>query len=157
MSFRVIGLPYQPFASLFALSDAELAERRARRYIADRAKFGRMPCRVSLCDAEDGDSVLLLNFEHLAADTPYRSNFAIYVRENAVERPLAVGEIPPVMRNRPLSLRAYSADGMLLDASLAQSPDVADRMAGLLVNEQVSYLHVHNAMHGCYAARVERA
>jgi hypothetical protein len=157
MSFQVIGLPYRGFSPLFALSDAELAARRARRFIADRARFGRMPCRVSLRDAEDGNVVILLNYEHLSVDTPYRSHYAIYVRENASECAVAPGETPEVMHNRPLSLRAFSAGGMLLDACLAQGPDVADRIARLLDNDQADYLHVHNAMHGCFAARVERA
>lgn len=157
MSFRVIGLPYREFSPLFALSDAELAARHARRFVADRARFGRMPCRVSLRDAEDGDTVILLNYEHLAVDSPYRSSYAIYVRENAAEHQLAAGELPEIMQSRPLSLRAFDTAGMLLDACLAHGPDVAERIERLLGHEQAAYLHVHNAMHGCYAVRVVRA
>ena len=35
MSFRITGLPPEPFAPLFAMSDSELAERGAVRQIAD--------------------------------------------------------------------------------------------------------------------------
>jgi len=49
MSFRILGLPANQFAPLFALSDQELAARRAVRRIADARKPG-YPCRVSLTD-----------------------------------------------------------------------------------------------------------
>ena len=34
------------------------------------------PCRVSLVDAEIGESVLLVNYEHLPAASPYRMRYA---------------------------------------------------------------------------------
>lgn len=156
MNFRVLGLDYAPFAPYFSLTDAQLAARGARRQVADRARHGGMPCRVSLRDAMDGERVILLNYEHLAVDTPYRSRYAIYVRESANAAQLEPGAIPEVMRTRPLSLRAFSAAGMLLDAALAQGPTVAPTIERLLANGAVEFLHVHNAAHGCYSARVER-
>ena len=41
--------------------------------------------RVTLEDAPVGQALLLLNYEHQAADTPYRSRHAIYVSEAATE------------------------------------------------------------------------
>jgi hypothetical protein len=35
-SFRIMGLPLQPFAPLFELNETELAKRGARRLIADK-------------------------------------------------------------------------------------------------------------------------
>ena len=35
--------------------------------------------------------------------------------------------------------------------------DVRPVIERLLANPDVAYLHVHNAMHGCYSARVDRA
>src|ERR1043165_3775499 len=77
MSFVVSGLPLEPFAALFNLSDAALAE---RHIVRRRAEAGaRMPCRITLDDAAPGDTVLLLNHEHQSAETPYRSTHAIFV------------------------------------------------------------------------------
>ena len=81
MSFQIHALPAEPFQELFTLSDQELAGVRASRMIAD-ARPG-YPCRVSLADAEPGETVILVNYEHQAADSPYRSAHAIFVRENA--------------------------------------------------------------------------
>jgi hypothetical protein len=60
----------------FALSDAELAAHGAIRRIAD----GPRPCRISLSDAKPGDELILVNYEHHAASSPYRMRFAIYIR-----------------------------------------------------------------------------
>ncbi|HEX5213002.1 MAG TPA: DUF1203 domain-containing protein, partial [Pseudolabrys sp.] len=76
MNFRITGLPAEPFAQLFSLSDAELAARGAVR----RKAVGPHPCRVSLTDATPGDEVILVNYEHHAVASPYRMRFAIYVR-----------------------------------------------------------------------------
>ena len=81
MKFRFQGLLVAPFAPLFALSDTELEARGMRRMIADE-KPG-FPCRVSLEDAEPSERVLLTNFEHQPAHSPYRATGPIFVRENA--------------------------------------------------------------------------
>ena len=155
MDFRISGLPRADFAALFGMSDAELSARSAVRLYADRSPG--FPCRVSLRDAEPGASVLLVNYEHLAVASPYRSRYAIYVRENAREMRPEPNEIPPVLQGRLLSLRAFDADGMLRAAEVAQEQEFSATIRRLLGPPHVAYLHVHNAKPGCYAARVDRA
>lgn len=155
MHFKVHGLPLAPFKSLFTLTDAQLAERGIIREIADR-KPG-FPCRVSLRDAEPGERVLLLNYEHLAVTSPYRSRHAIYVRENAAEAQLEVDEIPEVLTCRLLSLRAFDADGMMRSADVAHGTEIRPIIEAMLNDRRTAYIHVHNAKPGCYAARIERA
>jgi len=92
MPFRYIGLPFDSFAALRALSEEELAARGIRRMIVDE-KPG-FPCRITLEDAEPGESVLLLPFEHQSAHSPYRASGPIFVRENADAPYDRVGECP---------------------------------------------------------------
>jgi len=155
MSFQISGLKFAQFAGLVGLTDEQLAARNARRVLADR--HPGFPCRVSLIDAQPGERVLLVNYEHLALPGPYRSRYAVYVRENAVDAAPAIDEIPPVLRGRLLSLRAFSAEGMLLEADVAEGPVLAPVIERLLAPPAVAYLHVHNARPGCFAARVDRA
>jgi Protein of unknown function (DUF1203) len=155
MAFQISGLGFGQFAPLVALSDEQLLGRNARRVVADR--HPGFPCRVSLVDAQPGERVLLVNYEHLAVDSPYRARHAIYVRENAVEARLAVDEIPPVFNKRLLSLRAYDAAGMLRDAEVAEGVQLKTAIERLLAPPEIAYLHVHNARPGCYAGRVDRA
>lgn len=153
--FQVSPLPSKTFAHLFALTDEDLA---SRGVVVRHAREGdRFPCRVSLRDARPGERALLLNYEHQEADTPYRSRYAIFVIAGAEEASLAPGELPAVFHGRPLAVRAFSAAGMLLEAGLSPGAEVAPLIERLLANPDAAYLHVHNAMHGCYSARVDRA
>ena len=155
MSFRVLGLPASSFQSLVGLSDAALRDRGVEVHVADE-KPG-FPCRVSLVDAEPGERVLLLNFEHQPAETPYRSAHAIFVREGATEAALPADTLAPVFVGRLLSVRAFDAAGAMLDADVVQGTEAAATFERLLADPRAAYLHVHNAKRGCYAARVERA
>ena len=65
MSFQISALPVEPFQHLFGRPADTLAAHAAVRRVVDR-KPG-FPCRVSLIDAEIGESVLLVNYEHLPA------------------------------------------------------------------------------------------
>ena len=154
MSFVVTGLPAQTFQPLFGLSDADLAARGAVRRTAVAGE--RFPCRITLEDAAPGDTLLLVNFEHQAAPTPYRSNYAIYVNEAATEARRLVDELPPVLRGKKIALRAFDAVGMLVDATLSLDDDVAAIVSRQFENPDVAYVHAHNAGAGCFAARIDR-
>ncbi len=104
-----------------------------------------------------GETVLLLNYEHLPVPGPYRSRHAIYVREYADEYRPEVNEIPEVLASRLLSVRAFDASGMMLDADVVAGVAVARLIEQQFANPMVEYLHLHNAKPGCYAARVIRA
>jgi Protein of unknown function (DUF1203) len=152
MHFRIQGLPAGHFAPLFALSDAALKERGAVRTVAD----GPRPCRISLTDASPGDELILVNYEHHAVASPYRMRFAIYVR--AGERTFdAVDEVPEQLRKRTLAVRGFDDSAMMTGWELIEGKDLEDAIARLFADPRTSYLHVHFAAPGCYAARIERA
>jgi hypothetical protein len=155
MSFRITGLDPAPFRHLYGLSDADLAARGAKRYVAD--KTPGFPDRVELRDAEPGERVLLLNHTHQPADTPYRASHAIFVREGAERAYSAVDEVPEPLRGRPISLRAFDSDHMMVDADLVDGRELDGLIERFLADPKVSYLHAHYARRGCFAARIERA
>ena len=109
MTFTVRGLSPKPFAPLLGLSDDRLAAHRARRVVVSGSGF---PERIEMRDAVVGETLLLVNFEHQDADTPYRSSHAVLVREGATER-WTGKHLPKLMRKRLLSLRGFSADGRI--------------------------------------------
>jgi hypothetical protein len=154
MSFRITGLPSIEFADLFSLSTEALRARRAVRQVADaRLSY---PCRVSLTDAELGQEVVLVHYEHQRANTPYRSSHAIYVRQGE-ETYDAVDAVPDQLRRRMLSLRAFDESGMIVGADLVDGRAVEGSIATLLADPRAAYLHAHFAKFGCYAARIARA
>lgn len=154
-AFRLVALPKETFAPLFALSEADLGARGIRRVTAG-AKPG-FPCRVSLADAEPGERLLLLPFTHQPAAGPYQSTGPIFVRETAEQATPAVGEVPDAVRRRLLSVRAYDADGTMVDAEVCEGIALETQIARFFTQPRVAYLHLHNARPGCFACSVERA
>jgi hypothetical protein len=114
MSFVITGLAPDQFSHLFGLPDDMLREQNIVRRTAD-AKPG-YPCRITLEDAEPGETLLLLNYESHGAATPYATRYAIYVREGAKAPRSFKDELPPVFANRPIALRLFDAGGMLVGA-----------------------------------------
>lgn len=155
MSFRITGLPVDEFRPLFGLPEHELAARGMARYVAD-APVG-YPCRVTLEDVQPGQTLILLNYEHLDVDSPYRARHAIFVSEAATQTRVTVDELPGCLTARALiALRAYDDQGMMTAAELAPGADLAPVIERMLADPQVAYLHAHNPGRGCFAARIDR-
>jgi len=154
MPFQIHALPAEPFAPLFALDDAALHARGARRVTADESPG--YPCRVSLADALVGETLVLTRFEHQPADTPYRASHAIFVREGAVRARPGVDEIPDALVTRLLSLRAFDARDFLVAAEVVDGGALGPALEALLADPLVGYVHLHHAKQGCYAARATR-
>lgn len=153
MTYRIAGLSPEPFAPLFALDEAALAARNARRVTATASRG--FPCRVSLKDAREGDELILLNHTSHDVETPYRSAYAIYVRAGVAPAEF-IDATPPVFEGRPLGLRGFDAEGNLCDARLALPGEADAKIRDLLANPVIAYIDAHNAAHGCFSARVER-
>jgi hypothetical protein len=153
-SFRFIGLPSEPFSHYFELSDAELARCNARRVFAT-AKPG-YPCRVSLIDAEIGDELLLLPFEHQPASSPYRSSGPIFVRKGVESARLEAGVLPACVRTRLMSVRAYDSSHLMTDALVCNGTDALAAVQAMFTREDVAYIHLHNANRGCFSCAVVR-
>lgn len=154
MPFTITGLRADAFAHLFHLTDEALQAQGIIRRQAD-TKPG-YPCRITLVDAEPGESVLLLNHESHSAGTPYRCRYAIFVRENAAETAHFRDELPPVMQNRPIALRLFDAYGMLAGADMGMNDGLRDKIEAALTRTDIAYVHAHNAMHGCFVAEIRR-
>lgn len=155
MTYIITGLSPTTFAELVGLSDAALAMHGAVRVTAD-AKPG-YPCRVTLEDAEPGETLLLVNHCSHAAATPYRATHAVYVREGARAAASHLDRTPPVFAHRTLSLRGFDETGMLLDAALAAPGEADAVIRRMLADPAIDHIDAHNAAPGCFAARVDRA
>jgi hypothetical protein len=153
MTYRIAGLDPVEFAPLWAMDDGELAHHGARRVAADADRG--FPCRVTLEDAREGEALLLVHHVHHDVPGPYRSAFAIFVRE-AAEPAVYVDECPPCFAGRTLSLRGFDEQGSLADARLAAPGETDAAIRALLADPRIAHINAHNAAHGCFAARIER-
>ncbi len=155
MPFHVRGLEADAFADLFRLADGELAAIGARRVYADEADA--YPCRVSLTRVAVGQELLLLYYAHLTTSTsPYRAAGPIFVSRSA-ETGDYRGELPPMLRDRLLSLRAYDANAFIVDAEVAEGAEVVSLIERFLADPAVAHVDAHFARRGCFAARIERS
>ena len=153
MTYRITGLDPAPFAPLFALSNAELQSRGMARMTVDNPNF---PCRVTLRDCDIGDEVILLNHVSHDGNNPYRASHAIFVSRSADKPADYADTIPPALDRRILSLRAFDGAGMMVDATLAQPGEADPAIRAMLANPAVAHIDAHNAIRGCFAARIER-
>ncbi|MET1416376.1 DUF1203 domain-containing protein [Roseibium sp. HPY-6] len=151
--FQIHPLPAEQFSQFYGLSDEELARRNIQVHISN----GASPCRVSLSDAAQGERVLLLNFEHQPAETPYRSRHAIFVADGAKEHRPDTDCVPPSIASRLLSVRAFDSNHEMIDAEVVDGEEVTDLISTFFANSKVAYLHLHFARRGCFAAKVTRA
>ena len=154
MSFRISGLDPAPFQHLFGLPEAALAYHGAIRYVADKPVG--FPDRIELTDVGIGQSVLLLNYVFQPAETPYRGSHAIFVREGATKTYDAINAVPPALRARILSIRAFDTGHMMIDADIVDGSETETLIERLFDNPNAAYLQVHFAKRGCFAARVDR-
>ena len=114
------------------------------------------PCRISLEDAEAGEELILFHHMSHDVDSPYRSAYAIFARTGLAAAAQYTDAIPPVFDGRTLGMRAFGSDAMLKTARLSLPGDADRSIRALFELDEVAYIDVHNAAHGCFVARVER-
>jgi len=153
MAYRIQGLSPEPFKHLFGLPDEELAKQGVVRMTVTDPAF---PCRVSLTDRDLGEKVLLLNHVSHDVANPYRATHAIFITETDQDPAEYVDEVPPVFEKRVLSLRGFDRDGMMADAILTQAGEADAGIRRLFANPESETIHAHNAVRGCFSAKIER-
>ncbi len=136
------------------MTSDDLATQRAVLQVADSNPG--FPCRISLEDAQPGTLVALVNYERLPLDSPYRASHAIYVSVTATRPFDERNVVPPALRRRYLSVRAYDARGMMVDADVAEGAALEPLVERLFASPEVEYLHAHTARRGCFLAQIRR-
>jgi len=156
MAYRIDPLPLAVARPLFALSDAGLVAIGARRMVADRPNGA--PCRVSLVDAEPGESLILFSHAHLTDPTsPYRAGGPVFVREAAQPADPVIDAVPGMLSRRLLSMRLYDADWMMIEADVVEGADLDRRLSEAFRDPSVGTIHLHTARRGCFMAAARRA
>ena len=153
MAYRIQGLSPEPFKHLFGLPDEELAKQGVVRMTVTDPTF---PCRVSLTDRDLGEKVLLLNHVSHDVANPYRAAHAIFITETDQDPAEYVDDVPPVFEKRVLSLRGFDRDGMMAEAILTQPGEADAGISRLFANPEIETIHAHNAVRGCFSAKIER-
>ena len=116
------------------------------------------PCRSCLTVFLPGEGRILFSYAPNQHDHPYNEIGPIYIHEKEC-RPYTTHErFPPELRTRrPLVLRCYADDGIMVGGELVGERPVEEVIRNLFEESNVKYLHARTASVGCYIARIERA
>jgi len=136
-------------------SDLQLTKVDATWLVAD-SKPG-YPCRVSLKEAEIGERVLLIPYKYHDVKSPYQASGPIFIRQNATTAKLSINEIPEILTERLLSVRAYSKGHLMIHAETVLGVDLEGVIRNQFKDDKATYLQVHNANPGCFNCTVYRS
>lgn len=117
------------------------------------------PCRRCLQDAAVGEQLVLLAYDPFRGSSPYRQPGPVYLHERdcaPVDSLVLANGVPEQLARRVLSVRAFDADHLMVDAVVSQGSALTEAAERLFASPRVDYLHVHNAGPGCFAVRIVR-
>ncbi len=155
MSFQIHSLDNKQFAHYFTMSETELVNANAiLEAVTENPGF---PCRVSLADVEVGETILLVNYSHLPEASPYQASHAIYVGKNSAAAHIKPNTVPDVISSRLISIRAFDDTHMMRTADVVEGKNLKECLNDAFADNAISYIHLHNAKQGCFAARVTRS
>lgn len=104
----------------------------------------------------------LLSYDPWLADSPFRQSGPIFVHEDPVCQKAEFPEgsfLPEQQRRRPLSVRAFNQDHMMVGYDTISGDDLLTRAEKFFEEkgeEHAEYLNVHYAGPGCFAVRIDR-
>lgn len=150
----------QPFqspmstAELKALAaDATMPGVQARAVQVDRADG--YPCRVTLEDAQPGETVWLIQYCHHRSESPYRASGPVFIRADRAATTLPCNQLPEFLEHRLLSVRFHDDQGMLRAADVLAGNTLARTLRDWPDDHPGRTVNVHNAAYGCFLCAIE--
>ena len=137
--FQILPIPTEAYVHLLPLTEKELALHQAVRQMVT-AKPG-FPCRNTLCDADIGEEVILFPYSHHSVDGPYQSSGPVYIHPFAPAAAPKKNEIPLMLTLRDQSLRAYNANGMMINAKVVKGPETETVLSQIFRQPEVVEVH----------------
>ncbi len=154
INFKCLALSEIDFSTYLNMNNEELHQNGGRWIEVDESPC--YPCRVSLEDAKIGEKVLALSYTYHDVSSPYKASGPIFVRNNAIQKKLKINEVPVMLNHRQLSLRGYNSEAMMIEAEVLKGKNLKSGLLKIFQNTAVEYIHIHNAMPGCFNCSVVR-
>jgi hypothetical protein len=119
----------------------------------------RYPCRHCLNEVPKDKGVLLVSYQPLERRTPFAGRGPIFLCADECEAFTRHDEVPEIVASRRINLRAYDKSGKMLyrHSRLAEGAEAGMHLEEMLADAEVSEVHVHTALHGCYLCKFVRA
>jgi Protein of unknown function (DUF1203) len=119
-------------------------------------EFPGYPCRECLRDALVGEELILVSHDPFEKQSPYRSSSPIFIHRVSCADNVDPSEVPEQLERRQLSVRAFDCDEMMIDAKVIQGSELKPLLTAMFTEGNTSYVDIHNASRGCWAARAQR-
>jgi hypothetical protein len=116
------------------------------------------PCRHCLRETRTGQKVLLGSYHLLRPRGIYWTPSPVFVHSASCIRYDRDNEIPEIVRNRLVSVRAYGADDMVIYGlgDVGDGREVDGIVERCLSESRTAYVNVHTARPGCLLCTIER-
>ncbi len=116
------------------------------------------PCRHCLKEAGKEHGALLFSFQLPQPASVYAQPTAIFLCQDACKRHNGGQEVPEIVRNRFVALRAFCANGLMDYAmnALSEGANVGTEVERILANKDIAYINIHTALAGCMLCAVRR-
>jgi hypothetical protein len=127
-------------------------------HIAGEDGYG--PCRCCLKQFKPGEERLLFSYAPVGADHAYNEVGPVYIHTDC--EPFADAHtFPPEVKNGrmhiPLVLRCYNSDRRMIDGLFVKNNhEVETVIQKLFERQEISFIHVRNAVAQCFIVQVER-
>ncbi len=114
------------------------------------------PCRHCLRRARAGEAVVLFSYSPFAIANPYKEVGPIFVHAGDCERYADEAALPEQMRDN-IVLRGYDAGQEIARAEVITDGDAEAKLASLLEDPQIAFVHARSLTSGCYFYRIDRS
>jgi hypothetical protein len=114
------------------------------------------PCRVCLRISRGPERLILLSYQPLPDSGPYAEIGPIFVHADPCEPYDDFETFPPDFAERRLVLRAYSREGRIVDALVADAGTASQLATAWLSDDGVAEVHVRHESYTCYAFKIVR-
>ncbi|MBL0372853.1 DUF1203 domain-containing protein [Rhizobium sp. KVB221] len=124
------------------------------------SKGAGYPCRHCLQNIDDDDELLVFAYRPFPDLQPYAETGPVFLHKSRCERYRATEVPPPILRtSKDYILRGYNDANRIVygTGSVILSGDVSTYAQGLLVRDDIAYIHVRSARNNCYQCRIDRA
>lgn len=115
------------------------------------------PCRHCLGNIDEGETVLILAYRPFPALQPYAETGPIFLHGKPCRRYQAEEIQPPVLEtSRDYILRGYGPDDRIVygTGAVILKDDLRRYAEGLLLRDDIAYVHVRSARNNCYQCRI---
>lgn len=114
------------------------------------------PCRVCLRISKEPEDLILMSYQPLPDRNPYAEIGPIFIHAHECEPYSSTDAFPEDFLARELVVRAYDADGRILDATVAASGHGTNVAAAFLSDPRVDEVHVRHTSYTCFDFKIKR-